>query len=348
MRLLFITRKYPPMVGGMENMCFALSKEFPKHADMTLIAWGKSQKYLPYFLSLALIRALFLVPIKRIDHIHLGDGLLAPLGLFLKILFRIKTTVSVHGLDITYKLPMYQFIVPKSVAHLDKVICNSNATMQECIKRGIPAEKCIVIPCGVYPEDFQVQASLEDLENIIGKSLEDKKVIITVGRLVERKGVYWFIENVFKKLDENTLYLVIGDGPEKERIKDLIDRLGLNERILLLGKVSSHDLKVIYNTADLFVMPNIPVPGDMEGFGIVAIEASSTGLVVVASGIEGISDAIFDGKTGYLIHSGNSSHWVEHINIHLSDSNRFGIRNYTEENYAWEKISLKYLACFKK
>src|ERR1700734_2865013 len=102
MNLLYITRKYPPMVGGLEKLSYALAKEFSQQTDTTVITWGKSQRYLPYFILVAFIKSLYLIPAKKIDHIHIGDGLLSPLGLALKAFFGIKTSITIAGLDITF------------------------------------------------------------------------------------------------------------------------------------------------------------------------------------------------------------------------------------------------------
>ncbi|MGH7204355.1 MAG: hypothetical protein ACREHC_07965, partial [Candidatus Levyibacteriota bacterium] len=99
--MLFITRKYPPMIGGLEQLSYALAKEFKRNTNTTLITWGKSQKYLPFFLPFAFLKTVYLIPTKKITHLHLGDALLAPLGLLLKYMFGIKTSVTVAGLDIT-------------------------------------------------------------------------------------------------------------------------------------------------------------------------------------------------------------------------------------------------------
>src|SRR5258706_11117608 len=128
MKLLYITRKYPPMVGGMEKLSFALAKEFSSSVDTTLITWGGSQKYLPFVYFLFLVKSLYLIPKNKIDHIHIGDALLSPLGLLLKIIFEVKVSVTVHGLDITFNFPGYQYLVPQCASKLDKIICVSNAT----------------------------------------------------------------------------------------------------------------------------------------------------------------------------------------------------------------------------
>jgi glycosyltransferase involved in cell wall biosynthesis len=347
MNLLYITRKYPPMVGGMEKVNLALSQELSKSVDTTLITWGRSQKYLPIVLPYFFFKAIFLIPGKKIDHIHLGDGLLSPLGLILKKIFGIKTTVTAHGLDIVFKFPAYQYIVPKCLSKLDKIICVSSSTKDECIKRGVPRSKCSVIPWGVYPNEFKMQATRKDLERVAGLKLANKKIIITVGRLVKRKGVYWFIKNVFVKLDKNFIYLVIGEGSEKEKINELIKSLHLEDRVHLLGRISDKSLKIIYNTSDCFVMPNIKVGNDVEGFGIVAIEASSTGLPVIASNTEGIKEAIKNDQNGYLIKP-ESNEWKKKIEL-VSNSGllqRKQVSSWTQRNYSWESVRDLYIRAF--
>lgn len=333
------------MVGGMENLSFALANEFQKQTDTTIISWGKSQKYLPLFLPLAFVKALYLIYTKRITHIHLGDALLSPLGLFLKSFTKVKTTTTVCGLDITFKFPPYQFIVPKCVSKLDKVICISNATYDECIKRNIPKQKCIVIPCGIYPGKFDIEASRSDLEKIVEESLQNKVVLVTVGRLVKRKGVQWFIEQVLPKLSEEYIYLVIGGGPEKENIETSIRENKLENRVHLLGKVSDHDLKVIYNTSDIFIMPNIRVDGDMEGFGIVAVEATSAGLPLVGSNIEGITNAVIQGKTGILVEPEKPEEFLKAI-PQVNSLKKESIKNITNQTFAWKRIAQQYLQVF--
>lgn len=343
MKLLYITRKYPPMVGGMEKLSYALAKEFSQQTNTTLIAWGKSQKYLPYFIPLAFFKALYIIKTKKIDHVHIGDGLLSPVGLLLKLIFNIKTTITIAGLDITFDFPGYQMIIPRCVAKLDKIICISDSTRDECIKRGIPKEKCVVIPCGVYSKEWILKAGRKDLGKIIDQDITNKKILITVGRLVKRKGVYWFIKNVFPKLKDTYIYVVIGDGPEKDRIKKFVQYSHLQERVLLLGKISDNKLKVIYNTADLFVMPNIKVDNNVEGFGIVAIEASATGLPVVASDMEGISNAVINGKTGFLVESMNRTQFIDIINNKVKSLHRETVAEITQKMYSWKTIGEEYI-----
>ena len=100
-------------------------------------------------------------------------------------------------------------------------------------------------------------------------------------------------------------------------------------------------------------MPNIKVPGDMEGFGIVVLEAGSYGLPVIASNIEGIKDAVIDGKTGFLVGAGNAKEYIKKMNelFSLPSSRiinlREGIIKQVNLNYGWDSIIAKYYNNFK-
>ncbi len=344
MKLLYITRKYPPAVGGMEKFSYELSQELSKQVPTRIISWGGSQKWLPYFIPKAFIQALLSVPFRKISHIHIGDGLLSPVGLALKIITRRKVTINVMGLDVTYKSFFYQWLVPKCLKRLDKVICISEATRQQCIQRGIPADKCSVIPCAIYPADYKLNVKRADLEKFSGMDLQNKTVLFTVGRLVKRKGVEWFVDNVMPKLGNEYVYLVAGSGPEKEPIEQAIRWNNLGKQVKLLGKISDDDLKLLYNTSDVFVMPNINVPGDMEGFGIVAIEAAAAGLPTVAAATEGIRDAVIEGETGYLFIPSN----IKSANIAMKKGLNLKKKNIKESSkqYAWENICQSYIKSF--
>jgi glycosyltransferase involved in cell wall biosynthesis len=345
MKLLFITRKYPPSVGGMEKVSFDLSNELSKKVPTKIIAWGGSQKWLPWFITKAFFQSVYYIPRYKITNVHLGDGLLAPLGLLLKFITGVKTTVTVHGLDITFKNKIYQAVIPPALGRLNKVICVSEATQKECIKRGIPKSKTTIIPWGVYPNEFKVIATREDLEKLVGMDLKDKKVLITVGRLVKRKGVAWFVKNVMPILGQNYIYLVVGTGPELDDIKEEISANDLEKRVKLLGKVSDNNLKILYNTADVFVMPNIPIKGDIEGFGIVAVEASSAGLPIVAAELEGIKDAVLPKRTGLFFEPNDSYSSVNAI-LNVPKDRKFITEN-TSNNFTWDKVTNKYLKLAK-
>jgi glycosyltransferase involved in cell wall biosynthesis len=96
--------------------------------------------------------------------------------------------------------------------------------------------------------------------------------------------------------------------------------------------------------ADLFVMPNVPIANDMEGFGLVALEAASCGTMVVASDLEGIKDAIIDGKNGVLVKPGDANKYIEVINRELKHHslNLGAVRDYTLSHYSWDETAAQY------
>ena len=202
--------------------------------------------------------------------------------------------------------------------------------------------------------------SRNDLKKILSDNLENRKVLLTSGRLAKRKGVAWFIGNVMPGLPENITYVVVGDGPDKENIKNAIKKNNLSDRVKMLGYVSDKVRNILFNTCDLFIQPNIIIEGDMEGFGISVIEAGSCRLPVIASRLEGLQDAIKDGQNGFLIEMDDVDTrlpsrqvYVHKINELLADDNfrkEFGekSRQFVIENYSWDKIAKRYLEEIQK
>ena len=358
MKILFITRKFPPTKGGMEKVAYELYHHLSEIEDVILVKWGGSNNWLPLVLPGILIRSFLILLTGKVDVIYLQDGLLSPLGVILK-LFKIPIVITIHGLDITYKNKFYQLVVPKCIGHLDKVVCISQATKNECIQRGISEEKLVIIPNGIKDELYMLGESKEKLRSDLSKkiniNLKSKKILLSVGRLVERKGIHWFTESVVPKIAEqkkDIIYLIAGDGICREKIKECIHRNKLEEYIIMLGKVDDGMLKLLYNTSDIFVMPNIPVKGDMEGFGIVAMEAASCGMPVVASNIEGIKDAIKDGVNGILIEPYSVNQFTDTIADLLKNPNKNNSivgnsRDYTLNTYQWNNISKEYRTVFQ-
>ena len=316
-RILILSRKYPPSTGGMQAYTKNFVRCMENIYDVDKIVLGREQINLIWFLPYLFIKGSILLMRRKYDLVWLCDGLLAPLGVVFKKLFRAKVAITVHGLDITYANPLYQWMVPGAIAGLDKVVCVSRNTVEECIKRGIPEEKCTVITNGIEEKEFESDLTREELlkalENSFGRDLAGKKVLITVGRLIKRKGVSWFAENVMPRLDADYVYLVVGEGPEKDNIVRTLEEKGLETRVKVLGKVSYGGLKLLYNSAHALVIPNQKMGDDTEGFGIVAIEAASCGLPAVANAIDGLQEAVLDGRTGWLVEYNNVGQFINKI-----------------------------------
>jgi glycosyltransferase involved in cell wall biosynthesis len=353
MKILFISRAYPPVVGGIENQNYELSIWLPKHADVKTLANRKGKKFLPFFLPYALIKALFLMP--RYDVLLLGDGVLGIVGWAVKRCFSKKTVVSVvHGLDLTFKSSFYQrFWVHGFIPALDGLIAVGNETIRQGVARGIPEVKFAFVPNGVDTEKHFAPHERKELEDILGLSLADKHVLLTSGRLAKRKGVAWFVRNVMPRLPENILYVVAGDGADRENIERARGEAGMIDRVKMLGYVSDEVREILFNTCDLFIQPNIKVEGDMEGFGISVIEAASCELPVIASSLEGLKDAIKEGENGFLVKTEDTAGFVSNIAELLRDQSRLQafkkqVRRYVIDHYAWESISQLYISTLEK
>jgi len=326
--------------------------------DLELVSWGGSQKWLPLIIPYFFIKSLWIYARKGPDHIHLGDALLSPLGLILKSLFKRPVSVTVHGLDVTWKFRLYQFLVPRCLKRLDKIICVSEQTRKECIIRGVDEEKIVVIPNGVDPEEFYITEGRlglkEDLSNRLKIDLGNKKILLSVGRLVERKGFHWFISETLPRAigkRGDVLYLIVGKGPFAGKIRETVRDHDLRDHVLLLGEVDNGTLRLLYNVSDVLVMPNIKVEGDIEGFGLVALEAASCGLPVVASNLEGIKDAIKHEKNGFLIEPYDAQEFTNVIiKLLKNDEKRqkFGeeAKIFVLQNYSWKTISRRHLEEF--
>ena len=283
MTILFISRAYPPVTGGIENQNAALAEWLPKHAETTTVANRLGRRFLPFFMPYALLRALWLM--RRHDVLLLGDGVLGIVGYCVKHCYPKKTVVSVlHGLDLTYTLPIYQrFWVKVFLPALDGFIAVGNRTIEVAVERGLRADRCIFVPNGVNTEKHLRGFPRTELEQLLVRDLSKCGVLLTSGRLAKRKGVAWFIRNVLPLLPPSVLYVVAGDGVDRENIQTTIRETSQTGRVFFLGYVNNRTRDLLFNTCDIFIQPNIHVDGDMEGFGLTVLEAGSCRLPVIAA-----------------------------------------------------------------
>lgn len=341
MRVLFITRKFPPIMGGMEKYSRELYDALSGQAQVDLFANRKGNKALPYFLIAAVAR--LLVTGRRYDIIHLGDGLLGILIPIARACSAAAVTITIHGLDITYGNPVYRAVVVPRIRTADRVICVSRNTRRLCLDRGISADKISVIPNGITSDTGAevVATRPSSLQSVVDAG----GILCTIGRLVKRKGHEWFIREVMLRLDASYSYLIAGDGPERLALEQAIVACGLRERVFLLGQISEGEKEWLLRTARLFIMPNIPVPGDVEGFGLVLTEAATRGLMSVASDIDGIPDAVVPGETGILARPFDADSFVTAIESARPDRDRVKA---AVSIFDWKRIAARYISEMQK
>jgi len=346
MNILFISRTYPPVVGGIEKQNFEIATALSGICHVDVIANTRGKWFLLLFLPYATLKAL--ISARNYDVVLLGDGVLGITGYLLKLVTGKPVACIIHGLDLTYKNIIYQKLwVNIFIRHMDKLIAVGHETIQHGVSRGIPESNFVFVPNGVAPADPDEIFTHHELETLIGKEIKGR-ILLTIGRLVKRKGVVWFINNVASTLDENIVYIIAGAGKEEAHILSAIQNNHLQKRVFFIGEVSDRDKKLLLSTADIFIQPNIKIEGDMEGFGLVVLEAAAHGCVVVASRLEGLTDSIQHGQNGYLVTPGNSKEYREIIGSILDNPRDLvaqgqRARVYVENNYSWSLIAKKYL-----
>lgn len=318
---LFVTRKFPPSVGGMETLAAGVWRSLVAvRPDARKISHGGANTALVWWLPLAVLRLIALVLRGQVGSVLLGDALMnAVCRPFLRLL-RVEHGTMVMGLDVTYQNPLYRAVVHRALRQTSHVIAISSATAQACVDAGVPADRLSVLRLGVQAPEVTTAdrvAASQQLRREL--SLTEEPLVLTLGRLVRRKGALWFVTHVLPSLPSDVHYVIAGSGEDRELIQSAAREAGVADRVHLVGQVDDQTWERLMRGVDVFVQPNVAVPGDMEGFGLVAIEAALRGTPVVAADLEGLADAVVDGETGILLPSADAAVWTERLTSLLAD-----------------------------
>lgn len=341
--ILFISRKFPPVVGGMENYAKNLNQQFKSKHHVVDVVLGKSQWHLTWFFPWIFFKGVYVILTRKVDLVYVGDGVLSFVAWFFQSVMRKKVVITIHGLDVIYAKGVYQLMIKLFLPRVKRIVANSNATQAEAVKRGVMPNCIRVIPVGVEwdaKQNDNKTAGAVCFDNNEFR-VNGRKVLFTIGRLVERKGFAWFVRHVMPELKQDFVYVIAGGGPEYETLRAIIAELGLSSSVILVGKVSDQDKRQFFKFSDVFVSPNLSVPGNMEGFGIVNLEAGTYGLPVVAAAVDGVKDAVTDGLTGYLVAEKNAAAFQEGIKKAL-DLDKSMIEHHVKKNYSWSNILSQY------
>lgn len=362
MRILYISHLHPPKneplknLGGMQNVSLQMTKALNRREEVEIdsIILHSSWSYIGVKTTFFLISLLWRIPMKvksvKPDVILFSSMVTAGVLPFMVTKPKVPKVTINHGQDVTLPVSIYQWYLKFVFKYLDGVISVSSATRNASILRGMDPEKGVVLPNGYEEKEHENLPEKEDALKILHETYlnnhEGRKVLLTVGRQVKRKGHQWFIENVIPKIESDFVYLIVGSGPEFENIKEARSHSEFKDRIVLTGKISKEMLSICYSASDLFIMPNIPVPGDMEGFGIVILEANRAGVPAIASDLEGIKDVIKQGVNGYRIEQGDATEFANKIDDVLNnDLDTFSIcaKDYVIKTFNWNAVVEKYI-----
>jgi phosphatidylinositol alpha-1,6-mannosyltransferase len=187
---------------------------------------------------------------------------------------------------------------------------------------GVPADLVAVIPNGVDLAEFYPQDAPALLIQKYG--LSDRKVLLTVTRLVPRKGV----DAVLKALPgvarrfANVIYLIVGDGPQFAQLQTMARDLGIAELVRFVGRVAHGEMRNFYNAADLVLLPNRAQQGESDGLPLVFLEANACAKPVIGGNAGGTAEIISNGVNGLIVDGGNSAEIETAICRLLDDDDR--------------------------
>lgn len=343
MRLLIVSQDYPPEIGGIQKYTYELSLRFEKlfeKISLIIPANKKSRKFdktlnfkihripgkntfLPYTISLVYSK---IAQKGEYDiSFHSQWQTVASAIRSRKKGYPKKIYVAAHARELLFnpfehgilekRYQKYQLKLLHKVDHFFPV---SDYTAGLLESKGIKRDKITVVRSGTDPYHF-FPKDVTLLKQKLG--LLNKKVLLTTTRLVKRKGV----DSVIQALKQvvirhpDVIYLIVGDGPEKENLRKLVSNSDLENYVTFYGEVSSN-LNDYYNLCDVFVMTSKKLGPDVEGFGLVFLEAGACEKPVIGTHSGGIPDAISDGETGFLVKEGDINELAGAINKLLDDS----------------------------
>jgi phosphatidyl-myo-inositol dimannoside synthase len=257
------------------------------------------------------------------------------------------TCVFIHGLDILSGLNGIDGFKKRLVlSNVKRIFCNSRFTRDAVISFGFPSAKTSIVYPGINISDFKAGNNKTDSPVTKKLSLEGKKVIFTLGRLIERKGQDTLIKAMPLILKEvlEAVCLIGGEGPYEEQLKLLAQEQGVKEKVIFVGRVREVRRQDYYDACDVFAMPARQLESkEAEAFGIVYLEANACAKPVIGGRSGGAVEVIIENQTGLLVDPGDPDEVAGAIIKLLKDpalAKDMGLRGrqMVEDKFSWEKL----------
>jgi phosphatidylinositol alpha-1,6-mannosyltransferase len=371
-KILLVTNDFGPRTGGIETFVIGLLERISGHEVIVFTSqqgdtkdydnnWlekfgvtvvrDKSKILLPTMRVTNAAKAL--VKDKKIEVVVFGAA--APLGLMAQSLRKsgVKKIIALtHGHEVWWaKIFPFSFAMKKIGSSVDHLTFLGDFT-RSAIAKALDeksANAMVKIAPGIDTTHFIPRSDGVEIRSQLG--LAEKKIIISVGRLVHRKGQDKLIEalpDVLQKIPHAHL-LLVGEGPYRKHLEKLVQKFSLTKNVTFVGRILYDKLPIYLSAADLFAMPSRSrfFGLEVEGLGIVYLEASACGIPVVAGKSGGAPDAVLEGVTGVCVDGTDVSEIAMAVTDILGDAKRASYmgaagRNWIVDNWRWDIWSTEF------
>jgi len=322
MKTLFLVRDFPPDTGGVQHVLGKLAAVWPGEVRVIALSFPGDAAFdktfpwpvrrvaafrrLPGPAAVVLRQIAFFLAVCstwrewRFDRIVCGYlATNGPIAFLWRRLFGVPYVVMTYGMELLRVEDAVARGFWRGVLTRAELVTTIADVFTEFLGRFAPDARAVKIPLGcespgetdvAFPEPYR------------GVSLAGRPVVLSVGRLVPRKGFDTALRALgeLSKTRPDLVYVAAGGGDDLPRLKKLAGDLGLSDRVVFTGRVDPGELRALFRRADLFVMPSRQEGKDVEGFGIVFIEAGAAGVPVVGGRSGGVPEAVHDGVNGLL------------------------------------------------
>ena len=375
--VLFVTNDFGPRAGGIETFIIGLIQRRPFGQTIVYTSFQENSAQFDadwlanYGVRVIRDRSKILLPTPRVA-LHLRGiikkegittaafGAAAPLGLLSASMKRagvVRTVALTHGHEVWWAKVFPFNLLLRRIGSTVDVLTYLGEFTRKAISKALSAKAqsaMVKIAPGIDVEHF-IPTDASRLRESLG--LADKKVIVSVGRLVHRKGQDHLIEampEILKNVPRAHL-LLVGEGPYREHLQNLVHQLKLESSVTFIGRIQYQDLPMYICVGDIFAMPSRSrlMGLEVEGLGIVYLEASSCGLPVLAGDSGGAPDAVIQNETGLVV-SGTDNKEIASAAValltNLEASQKMGTvgRQWIVDNWRWEIWSKAFEELLKK
>jgi phosphatidylinositol alpha-1,6-mannosyltransferase len=382
MKILLLTEIFPPKTGGSGRWFWEVYRRLPRNRvliaagedarqeafdrshDLRLVrlpltfpTWGLLSTQGVWHYGRAVQQLLRLVKRERIDAVHCGrclpEGLIA---LLLRCLTGFPYLCYAHGEELNYAhfSREFRWLMRSVYRGARLVIANSRNTQRLLLSEWrLPSKRVRLLHPGVDTTRFVPAARDPGMRDRLG--WQQRPIVLTVGRLQKRKGHDMLIRALHRvrRRIPNVLYAIAGEGEERPHLEQLVIEEGLSDHVQFLGEPSDQDLVRCYQQCDLFVLPNRQVGKDIEGFGMVLLEAQACGKPVLAGASGGTAETMRQKETGLVVSCDQPEPLADGVIEFLGAPDRLGqmgraARSWVVERFDWASLTRRAEQLFRQ